>query len=73
MKINPNDFFAHFNMTLINACQNRMEEACAHASELLRITPHFSLKVRAGMYPSKDKGPLNWSQELLRKVGMPER
>ena len=71
LKINPNDWVAHRELILIYSYLNRLEEARAQASELIRIRPNFTLKQPMGpMY--KDKERVKQALELFRKAGIPE-
>jgi len=71
LKINPTDGVAHRELILIYSYQNRLEEARAQASEMLKSHPNFSLKVVGGpLY--KDKEVRKRILELFRKAGIPE-
>jgi adenylate cyclase len=66
---------AHQNLAVDYARLDRMEEAQAHAKELCRIDPNFSIeRWRSSPYLSmvKDRKWLDSIAEMMRKAGLPE-
>jgi len=68
----PNDILAHIALTTAYSWANRLEEARAQATEVLRINPEFSVKQREKTLPYKNKADLERYLDGLRKAGLPE-
>jgi TolB-like protein/class 3 adenylate cyclase len=69
-EINP--LYAHMKLAKAYIGLGREDEARAHAEEMLKINPKFSLDFWQKRQPYKD--PAHWEREIaaLRKVGLPE-
>jgi adenylate cyclase len=70
IKMNPFDHMAQETLILIYAYQNRLKEARAHATELLKFIPNYSILGVQHKY--KDKEARDRNVDLLRKAGIPE-
>jgi len=62
----------HERLTLSYAALGRMEEAQAHAAEILKIKPDYTVGFYRRNKNYKDKEYLEKSVALLRKAGLPE-
>ena len=71
LKRQPNDFWAHIALVSSYCQQDRMDEARAEASEVLRINPKYSIRVVKGTWPLKEE-ILKRLAECFRKAGIPE-
>ncbi len=70
---NPNHIGPHIGLTECYAELGRDEEARAQASELLRLSPKFTLTKYAESLTYKDPAQSKRSLEALRKAGLPEK
>jgi len=68
----PNDILAHVALTAAYSWANRLEEARAQATEVLKINPEFSVKQREKTLPYKNQADLQRWLDGLRKAGLPE-
>ena len=68
----PNDILAHVALTAAYSWANRLEEARAQATEVLKINPEFSVKQREKTLPYKNQADLKRWLDGLRKAGLPE-
>jgi adenylate cyclase len=74
LEIDPESLKAHCMLAGVYSIDNQMEKARFHASEVLRISPNFTLDTyKSFMSIQKDKELLNYKVESLRKVGIPEK
>lgn len=73
LRIDPNSLQAHCMLAGVYSTDNEMDRARFHASEVLRIAPHFTLKsYESFMRIQKDKELLDYKIESLRRIGIPE-
>jgi len=64
--------FAHERLAIIYAKLDRMEEARAHTSEILKIKPDYTLELfRKSMSSYGDKAYVESLVDLFRKAGLP--
>jgi adenylate cyclase len=74
LEIDSDSIKAHCLLAGVYSADNQMEKARFHASEILRISPNFTLETyKSVMSIQRDKELLNYKIELLRKVGIPEK
>jgi adenylate cyclase len=66
----PNFAPAHWNLTGVYSELGREAEARAEATEILRISPNFSVEVLRQMAPLKDPAVLERYISALRKAGL---
>ena len=64
--------YAHERLTIHYANLDRMEEARAHAAEILKIKPDYTVEFYRKTTPYKDKAYLESLVDLLRKAGLPD-
>ncbi|MBW1707596.1 MAG: tetratricopeptide repeat protein, partial [Deltaproteobacteria bacterium] len=64
---------AHLNMAATYIMLGREEEARAHAAEVFKINPNFSLEWIRKVSLYKDPAHLERSLDALRKAGIPEK
>jgi adenylate cyclase len=64
--------YAHERLAINYARLDRMEEARAHAAEILKIKPDYTVEFYRKATPYKDKKYLDSLVELLIKAGLPE-
>jgi adenylate cyclase len=69
---NPESMGCNLMLAVILSELGRKEEAQTHMAEVLRHSPHASLKVQRERYPYKDQAVLERYLEGLRKTGLPE-
>ncbi len=69
---NPEVMGANLLLAVILSELGRKEEAQTHMAEVLRHSPHASMKVQRERYPFKDQAVLERYLEALRKAGLPE-
>ena len=67
---NPNWLFIHTNLAVIYSELGREEEARAEGSEVLRLSPSFSLEVMKQRTPFKDPAVSERFLAALRKAGL---
>ena len=68
----PDTLNGHVNLATILGEMNRMEEAKASATEILRIHPDFSIKKYMNDLSYSDPAEATRFEEGLRKAGLPE-
>lgn len=68
----PDTLNGHVNLATILGEMNRMEEARASATEILRIHPDFSIKKYMNDLSYSDPAEATRFEEGLRKAGLPE-
>lgn len=74
LEIDPDSLKAHSMLAGVYSNDNQMEKARFHASEVLRISPNFTLEIyKSFMSIQKDRELLDYKIESLRKVGIPEK
>jgi adenylate cyclase len=66
----PGFLYAHVLLAIIFGGADRMEEARAEVSEVLRINPNYSLEALKEMCPFKDQASSQKMIETLRKAGL---
>ncbi len=59
-------------LAIIHSELGQKEEAQARLAEVLRNSPHASMKVQRERFPLKDQAVLERYLEGLRKTGLPE-
>ena len=59
-------------LAIIHSELGQKEEAQARVAEVLRNSPHASMKVQRERFPFKDQAVLERYLEGLRKTGLPE-
>jgi adenylate cyclase len=64
--------YAHERLALNYARLDRMEEARAHAAEIIKIKPDYTVEHYRQTTPYKDKKYLDSLVDLLIKAGLPE-
>ncbi len=64
--------FANLMLAVIHSELGQKEEAQARVAEVLRNSPHASMKVQRERFPLKDQAVLERYLEGLRKTGLPE-
>ena len=69
---NPNDFPAHFGLTISYMLAEMEEEGQAQALHMLRINPDFSSSSHGLVVSYKDQTERERYTALLRKAGLPE-
>jgi adenylate cyclase len=67
---NPDQITAHVLLAVIYSELGREEEARAEVTEILRISPHYSLEVIRQRIPYKDLALLERQVAALRKAGL---
>ncbi len=67
---NPNFIDAHVNLVVCHAELGREEEARAEATEILRLSPHFSIEGLKQISPYKDPAVGERVIAALRKAGL---
>jgi len=72
VSVNPKDFLAHLSLICAYLAVSREEEARAHATEVLRIDPSFSVDKAERTTPLKDKDKLKKIMERYRMAGLPD-
>ena len=65
--------YVHERLVINYASLDRMEEARAHAAEILKINPDYSVEVFRKTTPFKDRAYLNSLVALMLKAGLPEK
>jgi adenylate cyclase len=70
VRIQPNDYFAHYWLLYGFSSLGRDEDARAQVAEMRRIRP--KLCVRGGRGPMKNPAPMKHIREALRKAGVPD-
>ncbi len=63
---------ANLMLAIIHSELGQKEEAQARVAEVLRNSPHASMKVQRERFPFKDQSVLERYLEGLRKTGLPE-
>ena len=71
ISVNPKDFLAHLGLICSYLSMGREEEARAHAAEVLRIDPNFSVDKAERTTPLKYKDKLKRIMEQYRMAGLP--
>ncbi len=64
--------YAHERLVINYARLDRMEEARAHAAEILKIKPDYTVEFYRKTTPYKDQAYLESLVDLLRKAGLPD-
>jgi adenylate cyclase len=72
VSVNPKDVIAHLGLICAYLSMNREEEARAHAAEVLRIDPNFSVGKAERTTPLKNKDKLKRIIEQYRIAGLPD-
>jgi len=72
ISVNPKDFLAHLGLICAYLSIGREEEARAHAAEILRIDPNFSVDKAERTTPLKNKDKLKRIMEQYRMAGLPD-
>jgi adenylate cyclase len=67
---NPNFMLAHLQLANCYAQMDRLDEARAAVTEVLRIAPHFSLEALRQSFPFKDPAVLEREFDAWRKAGL---
>ncbi len=67
---NPDQITAHVLLAVIYSELGREEEARVEVTEILRISPHYSLEVVRQRIPYKDLAVLERQVAALRKAGL---
>lgn len=67
---NPDFLAGHTNLAVLYSELGQEEEARAEVAEMLRISPHFSLKVYGQRVPFKNPADLERYLAALRKAGL---
>jgi adenylate cyclase len=70
LQLSPNNLFAHLNLTVTYGQLGRDKEASAHAKEILRISPDFSLDRFAEKLPYKNQAEKERRINAWRKAGL---
>lgn len=70
LTLNPNFWATHMNLACVYSEVGRGEEARAEATELLRLSPHFSLEANRQKSPFKDPVTSERYFNCLRKAGL---
>ena len=70
LQLSPNNLFAHLNLTATYSQLGRDKEASAHAKEILRISPDFSLDRFAEKLPFKNQAEKERRINAWRKAGL---
>jgi len=68
--IQPRDMPTWLVLVMAYSSLDRMEEARAAASEVLKLSPNFSVEHFARAMPYKDKETTKFMADALRKAGM---
>jgi len=72
ISMNPKDFNPHLCLICSYLSMGRGEEARAHAAEILRIDPNFSVNKAERTVPLKNKDKLKIIIEQYRMAGLPD-
>ncbi len=72
ISVNPKDFHAHLVLICAYFSMGREEEARAHAAEVLRIDPNFSVDKAERTTPLTNKGKLKRIMQQYRMAGLPD-
>jgi len=70
LQLSPNNLFAHLGLTVTYILSGSDEKARAHAAEILRIEPDFSLASRAEILPYKNQAEKERHINALSKAGL---
>ena len=70
LQLSPNNLLAHLNLTTTYSKLGRDKEASAHAKEILRISPDFSLDRFAEKLPYKNQTEKEHRINAWRKAGL---
>jgi adenylate cyclase len=68
----PNNFFAHLNLSGTYSMMGLEKEARAEAGEVMKLNPKFSLDYLAKVSGFKDQSERDKIIDALRKAGLPE-
>jgi adenylate cyclase len=71
-KENARPLFTHQRLVINYMRLSRMAEARAHAAEILKINPDYTVEFYRKTKPFKDKAYLESHVDMLRKAGLPE-
>ena len=63
-------FRAHLDLTILYVGLGKQEDARAEAEEILKLVPHFSVKVWGQRNPNKDRSKIEHGMAALRKAGL---
>ena len=66
----PNDMLAHLTLAATFVEMEKMEEARAEITEVLRIDPKYTVKVVPRSFPWKDQAEIDRLIDSLRKAGL---
>jgi len=69
----PNHVLAHLTLGATFVEMDKMEEARAEISEVLRIDPKYTVKVVPRSFPWKDQAEIDLLIDSLRKAGLPDK
>jgi adenylate cyclase len=72
ISVNPKDFHAHLVLICAYFSMGREEEARAHAAEVLRIDPNFSVDKAERTTPLTNKDKLKRIMKQYRMAGLPD-
>jgi adenylate cyclase len=72
IQIKPNYIYPHLTLAATYAEMEKMEEARAEVSEVLRINPKYTVRLVPRSFPWKDQDELDRLADSLRKAGLPE-
>lgn len=73
LELNPNRhslYDARIGLAAINSKLSQIEEAEIHATEILKLIPHFSVDVWGKRNPTKDRDQVERDMAVLRKAGL---
>jgi adenylate cyclase len=70
IQLSPKNLIAHLGLTYTYSLSGRNKEASVHATEILRISPDFSLDRFAEKIPFKNKDEKELYINTMRKAGM---
>ena len=70
LAVSPENTIAHRGLICAYMALGRTEEARAHASEIMRLDPDFSVARAAKVSPLKNKDKLKRAIDYYRKAGL---
>jgi adenylate cyclase len=73
LRRDPNYLLAHLTLAATFVEMDKMEEARAEISEVLRIDPKYAVKVVPRSFPWKDRDEIDRLIDSLRKAGLPDK
>jgi len=66
----PRALSAHINLAIAYSSLNKMDEARLEASEVLKLSPNFSVELFANVLPVKFEDDRAFMADALRKAGL---